>query len=162
MRSVMHKLGWLLVTALVMAAAAIGCSKHHGRKGGTFAFVGAADANPQKEHSLIKNIDFNDGTSLPWTLSFSDPAKGFAAVENGGYCLHVENKGVNKWDASSSSPGNGDLKRATLTRSHSRFGRTKRRVPASRSGWSVRPIESIGFRSYLSTLSQRQSPISSR
>lgn len=100
MRLAMHRFTWPLVPSLLVAAAAAGCSKHHGHKGSaTPAYVGAADANPQKEHSLIKNIDFNDGTSLPWTLSFSDPAKGYAAVENGAYCLHVENKGVNKWDA---------------------------------------------------------------
>ena len=100
MRSVIHRLVTLLAASLLVAVAASGCSKHHGRKGGaTPAYVGAADATPQREHSLIKNVDFNDGTSLPWTLSFSDPAKGFAAVENGAYCLHVDNKGVNKWDA---------------------------------------------------------------
>ncbi len=100
LRSVLHRLGWRLMPTLVVAITVAGCSKHHGRKGGaSTAFVGAADANPQREHSLIKNIDFNDGTSLPWTLSFSDPAKGFAAVENGAYCLHIENKGVNKWDS---------------------------------------------------------------
>jgi endoglucanase len=48
---------------------------------------------------LLGQTDFNDGTSLPWTLSFSPPAKGFAAVENGAYCLHVEHKGSAKWDA---------------------------------------------------------------
>ena len=94
----LHRLTWLLLPTLVVAAVS-GCSKHHGRKGGVAAFVGASDANPQREHSLIKTVDFNDGTSLPWTLSFSDPAKGYAAVENGAYCLHVENKGANKWDA---------------------------------------------------------------
>jgi endoglucanase len=50
-------------------------------------------------HTLLGQTDFNDGSSLPWTLSFSPPAKGFAAVENGAYCLHVENKGSNKWDS---------------------------------------------------------------
>ena len=98
MRLLLHRLSWLWAPTLVVAAFS-GCSKHHGHKGGAAAFVGASDANPQKEHSLIKTIDFNDGTSLPWTLSFSDPAKGYAAVENGAYCLHVENKGANKWDA---------------------------------------------------------------
>ena len=78
-RSVLYRFHWLVAPTLVVAVCASGCSKKHGHKGGKSApFVGAADASPQKEHSLLKQMDFNDGTSLPWTLSFSDPAKGFS------------------------------------------------------------------------------------
>ncbi len=58
-----------------------------------------SSANVQPGHNLLGQSDFNQGTSLPWTLSFTPPARGNAAVENGAYCLHVEDKGTNKWDA---------------------------------------------------------------
>ncbi len=52
-----------------------------------------------KGTNLIKKATFADGTSLPWTTSFSAPAEGKASVEKGAFCLRVENKGTNAWDA---------------------------------------------------------------
>ncbi len=49
--------------------------------------------------NLVKNASFSDGTSLPWTVSFSTPADGKSAIEDGALCVHVENKGANAWDA---------------------------------------------------------------
>lgn len=82
-----------------MSLALGGCgSKKRGRHGsGAGDLSGKGD--PQVAHTLLGQTDFNGGTSLPWTLSFTPPAQGFAAVENGAYCLHVENKGSAKWDA---------------------------------------------------------------
>jgi len=85
------------VSLLAVSFALGGCvSKKRGRPGQT---QGGGSGNPDAAHTLLGQTDFNDGTSLPWTLSFTPPAKGFAAVENGAYCLHVENKGSAKWDA---------------------------------------------------------------
>ncbi len=49
--------------------------------------------------NLLKKETFRDGTSLPWTTSFSAPADGKAVVENGALCLHVDSKGTSSWDA---------------------------------------------------------------
>jgi endoglucanase len=49
--------------------------------------------------NLLKKSTFEDGKSLPWTSVFSAPGDGKAAVENKALCLHVDNKGVNPWDA---------------------------------------------------------------
>lgn len=90
----------LMLTALALALVSTACvSKRRGRAGQGTLGSGVAVGPNAVAHSLLGQTDFNDGTSLPWTLSFSPPAKGFAAVENGAYCLHVENKGSNKWDA---------------------------------------------------------------
>ena len=52
-----------------------------------------------KGTNLIKKATFEDGTSLPWTTSFSAPADGKASVEKGAFCLRIDNKGTNAWDA---------------------------------------------------------------
>lgn len=49
--------------------------------------------------SLVKNGDFEEGSSLPWTTSFTAPGDGKADVENGELCIDVTNKGTNAWDA---------------------------------------------------------------
>jgi endoglucanase len=49
--------------------------------------------------NLVKKPTFADGKSLPWTTSFSAPGDGKAVVEDGALCIHVDNKGVNAWDA---------------------------------------------------------------
>ena len=49
--------------------------------------------------NLLKNSDFEDGKSLPWMTSFTDPANGEAAVKDGALCVNIENAGVNPWDA---------------------------------------------------------------
>ncbi len=63
--------------------------------GAQSAGVGSASGGT----NLVKNASFSDGTSLPWTVSFSAPADGKSAVEDGALCLHVDNKGTNAWDA---------------------------------------------------------------
>src|SRR5262245_58248814 len=50
-------------------------------------------------NNLIKNATFDDGVSLPWTVAFTDPAKGFAKVDEAALCLHVEHAGSNPFDA---------------------------------------------------------------
>jgi endoglucanase len=50
-------------------------------------------------HNLIANATFADGTSLPWTSSFSAPADGSASVVDGALCLEITNRGRNNWDA---------------------------------------------------------------
>ena len=50
-------------------------------------------------NNLLRNSDFEEGVSLPWTTSFSDPATGKAAVTKGALCLNVDRKGTNPWDA---------------------------------------------------------------
>jgi endoglucanase len=74
--------------------------------GGACGSTGAAGAEYagsseglSARNNLIKNSDFEDGTSLPWTISFTDPANGNAAVENGAFCLNIQHAGTNAWDA---------------------------------------------------------------
>lgn len=54
---------------------------------------------PRGGNNLLKNSDFEDGTSLPWTTSFTSPAKGKASVDNGSFCLQIDDAGANPWDA---------------------------------------------------------------
>jgi len=92
----------LMLAAFALSMLTVGChSKKRGRggQGANAVTNGASVGSDVLAHTLLGQTNFNDGTSLPWTLSFSPPAKGFAAVENGAYCLHVEHKGSNKWDA---------------------------------------------------------------
>ena len=50
-------------------------------------------------HNLIANATFADGTSLPWTSSFTAPGDGSASVVDGALCLQVTNRGRDNWDA---------------------------------------------------------------
>jgi endoglucanase len=54
---------------------------------------------PLSGHNLIGKETFKDGKSLPWTTSFTQPADGQAAVENGELCVTVTNIGKDRWDA---------------------------------------------------------------
>ncbi len=81
----------------VLVASAVGCASA-GVEGGTVGAPQAESAAPTGTN-LLKKETFGDGKSLPWTTSFSAPADGKAAVENGALCVHVDNKGVNAWDA---------------------------------------------------------------
>jgi endoglucanase len=67
-----------------------------GDSDGFAAVPGDLGINP---HNLIANATFADGTSLPWTSSFSDPAKGDVSVIDGALCVRIDNRGNNKWDA---------------------------------------------------------------
>ncbi len=77
--------------------AALGCQP----KGGTSANApeGVAPAQAPAGGNLLKNSDFDDGKSLPWMTSFTDPASGEATVEDGALCINIANKGTNPWDA---------------------------------------------------------------
>jgi endoglucanase len=92
----------LLVSVLVLALASTGCISKRRSRGGRTA-VPAANGSPpgvaEFAHNLLGQSSFDEGVSLPWMLSFTPPAKGYAAVEKGAYCLHIDNKGANKWDA---------------------------------------------------------------
>lgn len=90
----------LFASVLVASAASLGCS--------SAAVTGApAEGAPVEQGeepapgggNLIKNGSFDDGTSLPWTTSFSAPADGKASIDKGALCLEVSNKGDNAWDA---------------------------------------------------------------
>jgi endoglucanase len=48
--------------------------------------------------NLLKNSNFDDGTSLPWMSSFTLPADGQTEVVDGRLCLTVKNAGTNPWD----------------------------------------------------------------
>src|SRR5690242_19174840 len=50
-------------------------------------------------HNLLPNGNFDDGTSLPWTTSFTAPGDGEAKVVDGALCVDIRNVGVNRWDA---------------------------------------------------------------
>ncbi|HVZ33072.1 MAG TPA: glycoside hydrolase family 9 protein, partial [Polyangiaceae bacterium] len=53
---------------------------------------------PDPRHNLLRNATFSDG-SLPWLTSFSAPAHGSSDVKNGAFCLTIDDKGKNNWDA---------------------------------------------------------------
>jgi endoglucanase len=80
-----------------LVAAIAGCGAADATSGGPSA--GAVDPGGGGGNNLLKNASFSDGTSLPWTVAFSSPGEGKAAVEDGALCLHVDNKGANAWDA---------------------------------------------------------------
>ena len=50
-------------------------------------------------HNLIANATFEDGSSLPWTSSFSDVGRGEVGVVEGALCLRIDNRGNHNWDA---------------------------------------------------------------
>jgi endoglucanase len=100
--SIRWRSGWLL-GALLASAASSGCSAAAvpaEEPGAAPAAPGEVDqAPPAGGGNLIKNGTFEDGTSLPWTTSFSAPADGKASIDKGALCLEVTNKGDNSWDA---------------------------------------------------------------
>lgn len=49
--------------------------------------------------NLLKASSFDDGVSVPWTTSFTQPATGNAQVKDGALCVSVAHKGTNAWDA---------------------------------------------------------------
>lgn len=49
--------------------------------------------------NLLKTSNFDEGKSLPWMPSFTTPGSGAVGIQNGAYCLNVQNKGANPWDA---------------------------------------------------------------
>jgi len=91
-------LPWLLgATACVSIGESRRSDQSSAGEGGEFAAVpGDISINP---HNLIANATFEEGTSLPWTSSFSDPARGEVGVVNGALCLRVDDRGNNNWDA---------------------------------------------------------------
>jgi endoglucanase len=50
-------------------------------------------------NELLNNTDFSGGKYIPWTTSYSAPANGNGSVKDGQFCIAVNNKGVNSWDA---------------------------------------------------------------
>ncbi len=90
----------LTLAACVAAAATAGCgAKQVTAEAGPVqpAAPGAAPAPPGG--NLLKASNFEDGKSLPWMGIFSQPAAGEASIQDGAYCMNVENKGTNRWDA---------------------------------------------------------------
>ncbi len=57
----------------------------------------AGPAQPAGEN-MLWNSDFEAGTSLPWSVVFSAPAKGEAKVDNGALCLTINDPGTNPHD----------------------------------------------------------------
>ncbi len=95
---VLRACGQTLMLGLLVTALAAGCKKASGGSGSSSAApVGNVAAPPGG--NLLKSSNFDDGKSLPWMASFTAPAAGNAAVENGAYCLTIENAGTNRWDA---------------------------------------------------------------
>ena len=96
----MRASGLLPLVVGLAACVPIGEAKRDKLGGGDteeFAAVpGDIGLNP---HNLIANATFADGTSLPWTSSFSGPGKGEVAVVDGALCVRIDNRGNDKWDA---------------------------------------------------------------
>jgi len=90
---------WIL--GCMLALASVSACKRKGSGGGAEAQgPNSASAVPAPSGgNLIKNADFEDGTSLPWTTSFSAPAAGESVVNAGASCLRVDGSGNNAWDA---------------------------------------------------------------
>jgi endoglucanase len=92
--AVMTSLG--LMPALVLAVVTAGCLLPPSRMS---AAAASEDDGTDSPHNLIANGSFEDGTSLPWTSSFTAPAEGEATVVDGALCLDIRNAGSNRWDA---------------------------------------------------------------
>ncbi|HVY27305.1 MAG TPA: glycoside hydrolase family 9 protein [Polyangiaceae bacterium] len=60
---------------------------------------GASSAAGNGGGNLLKASTFDDGVSVPWTTSFTEPASGNADVQDGALCVSVTDKGKNNWDA---------------------------------------------------------------
>lgn len=89
-----RKLGGLV--ALVVCACGGEAAEAH-RVGSAVVEVKAGPGDPA--HNLIKQSKFEDPSMLPWMTSFTIPAAGEGLVKNGAMCIHIENGGVNRWDA---------------------------------------------------------------
>lgn len=83
---------------VALGAPLVGCQAQGGTPGAETPEGAAADAAPPGGN-LLKNSTFDDGKSLPWMTSFTNPATGEAVVENGALCVNIEKKGTNPWDA---------------------------------------------------------------
>jgi endoglucanase len=86
----------VLVSAWALSAS-LGCKKA-GHSAGAQVASQAPAPPPDPKHNLLKNATFSDG-SLPWLTSFSAPAHGSSDVKNGAFCLTIDDKGKNNWDA---------------------------------------------------------------
>jgi len=89
-----RKLGGLV--ALVVCACGGEAVPAH-RVGSAVVEVKAGPGDPA--HNLIKQSKFEDPSMLPWMTSFTIPAAGEGLVKNGAMCIHIDNGGVNRWDA---------------------------------------------------------------
>jgi endoglucanase len=58
-----------------------------------------SDGTLTEENNLLGNSQFTGKTYLPWTTSFTSPGIGAGKIVDGAFCVEVENKGVNNWDA---------------------------------------------------------------
>ncbi len=83
------------IALLVLLTAACGPSHRGPRAAGA---TGSAEPG-DPAHNLLKASTFEDGVMLPWMSSFSAPASGAAEVKDGALCLHLDEKGANRWDA---------------------------------------------------------------
>jgi len=91
-------LPWLLGVA---ACVPIGETRRNegASSGATDEFAAVPGDIAINPHNLIANATFEDGSSLPWTSSFTDPARGEVGVDEGALCLRIDNRGKNSWDA---------------------------------------------------------------
>src|SRR5512142_1215275 len=89
-----RKLGGLV--ALVVCACGGEAAEAH-RVGSAVVEVKAGPGDPA--HNLIKQSKFDAPSMLPWMTSFTIPAAGEGLVKNGAMCIHIDNGGVNRWDA---------------------------------------------------------------
>lgn len=92
----LRSLGALALVCSLLAVS--GCKKGVSPESGAPA-AAAGVAPAPAGGNLLKTSNFDDGKSLPWMASFSAPAAGKAYVENGAYCVDVDNVGTNRWDA---------------------------------------------------------------
>ena len=60
---------------------------------------GIEDGILTTDNSLLGNATFSGKSYLPWTTSFTSPGAGSASIKDGAFCLQVDSKGVNNWDA---------------------------------------------------------------
>ncbi len=47
---------------------------------------------------LLQTTDFRSGVSLPWHLGEAAEDHAYTYVEDGKYVVHIDKKGLNKWD----------------------------------------------------------------
>jgi endoglucanase len=91
------RLGWLCYW-LCYAACASACTPRAAAPV-TRSGDGPSTTAEDTGGNLLKAGRFDDGVSVPWTTSFTQPATGSAEVKDGALCVNVAQKGSHAWDA---------------------------------------------------------------
>ena len=80
-----------LFLSVILSSCALHQKNLKGDAGASGAFT--------EENNLLGNSTFSGKSYLPWTVSFTSPGVAEGKLKDGAFCVEVENKGINNWDA---------------------------------------------------------------